>query len=189
MPYAPWLGFGAALVTVNLLVPLGSVADALEGKDDEAPEDLSDLRQCEELARRALDILNAGGKDAYRTALATLDEATQDWWEDELESEPQGTREDGDSEPYRKTAADLKRFIESEALSWYSRRQREIENRPFIRAQAFGEAVDPDRLGRLARYEVHLDRKLERMLAMLSQAPGTAPRRQPDLNPFRKIGP
>jgi hypothetical protein len=36
-----------------------------------------------------------------------------------------------------------------------------------LRAQAFGEAVDPDRLERLARYEVHLDRKLERMLAML----------------------
>ena len=50
------------------------------------------------------------------------------WWEDELELfEPQGIREDGDTEPYRKTAADLKRFIESEALSWYSRRQREIE--------------------------------------------------------------
>ena len=36
-----------------------------------------------------------------------------------------------------------------------------------IREQACGEAVDPDRLERLARYEVHLDRKLERMLAML----------------------
>jgi hypothetical protein len=31
----------------------------------------------------------------------------------------------------------------------------------------YGEAVDPNRLDRLARYEVHLDRKLERMLAML----------------------
>jgi len=30
-----------------------------------------------------------------------------------------------------------------------------------------GRLVDPDRLDRLARYEVHLDRKLERMLAML----------------------
>ena len=32
---------------------------------------------------------------------------------------------------------------------------------------SFGEAVNPYRLERLARYEVHLDRKLERMLAML----------------------
>ncbi len=42
-----------------------------------------------------------------------------------------------------------------------------LENRPLIRAQAFGESLNPDKLERLARYEVHLDRKLERMLAML----------------------
>jgi hypothetical protein len=40
-------------------------------------------------------------------------------------------------------------------------------NRPLIREQAFGESLDPDKLERLGRYEVHLDRKLERMLAML----------------------
>jgi hypothetical protein len=31
-----------------------------------------------------------------------------------------------------------------------------------IREQAFGESLDPHRLDKLARYEVHLDRKLER---------------------------
>jgi hypothetical protein len=44
---------------------------------------------------------------------------------------------------------------------------KELANRPLIREQAFGEALDPDKLERLGRYEVHLDRKLERMLAML----------------------
>jgi hypothetical protein len=29
------------------------------------------------------------------------------------------------------------------------------------------ESLDPDKLERLGRYEVHLDRKLERMLAIL----------------------
>jgi hypothetical protein len=42
-----------------------------------------------------------------------------------------------------------------------------LANRPLIREQAFGEALDPDKLERLGRYEVHLDRKLERMLTML----------------------
>jgi hypothetical protein len=42
-----------------------------------------------------------------------------------------------------------------------------LANRPLIREQAFGEALDADKLERLGRYEVHLDRKLERMLAML----------------------
>ena len=42
-----------------------------------------------------------------------------------------------------------------------------LAHRPLIREQAFGEALDPNKLERLGRYEVHLDRKLERMLAML----------------------
>jgi hypothetical protein len=46
-------------------------------------------------------------------------------------------------------------------------RQKELANRPLIREQAFGEALDPDKLERLGRYEVHLDRKLERMPTML----------------------
>ena len=39
--------------------------------------------------------------------------------------------------------------------------------RPLLCEQAFGESLDPDKLERLVRYEVHLDRKLERMLLML----------------------
>jgi hypothetical protein len=52
-------------------------------------------------------------------------------------------------------------------MPWYARRRTELANRPLIREQAFGEALDPDKLERLARYEVQPDRKLERMLAML----------------------
>jgi hypothetical protein len=50
---------------------------------------------------------------------------------------------------------------------WFETRRKELANRPLIREQAFGEALDPDKLERLGRYEVHLDRKLERMLVML----------------------
>jgi hypothetical protein len=46
-------------------------------------------------------------------------------------------------------------------------RRKELANRPLIREQAFGESLDPDKLERLGRYEIHLDRKLERVLAML----------------------
>jgi len=52
-------------------------------------------------------------------------------------------------------------------LPWFEGRKKELANRPLIREQAFGEALDPDKLERLGRYEVHLDRKLERMLTML----------------------
>jgi hypothetical protein len=68
---------------------------------------------------------------------------------------------------FQASAESLIRFLETKVLPWYENRRRELENRSLIRAQAFGEAVDPDRLERLGRYEVHLDRKLERTVAML----------------------
>jgi hypothetical protein len=52
-------------------------------------------------------------------------------------------------------------------LPWFENRKKELANRPLIREQALGEALDPDKLEQLGRYEVHLDRKLERMLTML----------------------
>jgi hypothetical protein len=52
-------------------------------------------------------------------------------------------------------------------VDWFENRKKELANRPLIREQAFGEALDPDKLERLGRYEVHLDRKLGRMLTML----------------------
>jgi len=52
-------------------------------------------------------------------------------------------------------------------LPWFESRQKELANRPLICEQAFGEALDPDKLERLGRYEVHLNLKLEQMLTML----------------------
>jgi hypothetical protein len=70
-------------------------------------------------------------------------------------------------EPGTADEAGLRRFLEGTVLPWLETRRKELANRPLIREQAFGEALDPDKLERLSRYEVHLDRKLERMLAML----------------------
>ena len=52
-------------------------------------------------------------------------------------------------------------------LPWFETRERELANRPLIREHAFGESLDSYKLERLGRYEVHLDRMLDRMLAML----------------------
>jgi len=49
----------------------------------------------------------------------------------------------------------------------YGRRWTELEHRSLIREQAFGESLKGDKLEVLARYEVHLDRKLDRTLTML----------------------
>ena len=61
----------------------------------------------------------------------------------------------------------MPRFLEGEVLPWFENRQKELANRPLIREQASGDALDPNKLERLGRYEVYLDRKLERMLTML----------------------
>ncbi len=52
-------------------------------------------------------------------------------------------------------------------LPWYEGRRREIARRPLIRGQALGMAVARADLERLARYETHLDRKLQRLLGLL----------------------
>ena len=70
-------------------------------------------------------------------------------------------------EPSTADATSLRGFLENVVLPWLGNRRKELTNRPLIREQAFGEALDPDKLERLGRYEVHLDRKLERMLTML----------------------
>ena len=55
------------------------------------------------------------------------------------------------------------------ALLWYAARRKELQNHLLIRSQAFGEALDLDLLKRLARYEVHLDRKLERTSGQMAR--------------------
>ena len=98
-------------------------------------------------------------------ALAALREDTQAWWADVLARESDELEED--ETPATADAEGLRRFLEGQVLPWFENRQKELANRPLIREQAFGEALDPDKLERLGRYEVHLDRKLERMLTML----------------------
>ena len=68
---------------------------------------------------------------------------------------------------YTANADGLIEFLQKEVMPSYQSRRRELENRPQIREQVIGEALDADKLERLARYEIHLDRKLERMLSML----------------------
>ena len=58
-------------------------------------------------------------------------------------------------------------FPQGRDTALYITRRKELENRQLIKDQALGETFDSDTLDRRARYETHLDRKLERTLAML----------------------
>ena len=139
--------------------------DAIRATEAQTAEDRADLEGDEAMTERALGLLKNNSSTAYGSAVAVLRDDTREWWEEQL-SWKRGDYEEG-VKPYRANGESLKRFLESDILPWYEKRRQELDHRPLIRAQAFGEAVDPQRLDRLARYEVHLDRKLERTLAML----------------------
>jgi hypothetical protein len=117
------------------------------------------------MTKRALDLLGSKRNDAYEVALAALHKDTLAWWVDVLARDPGELEED--EEPATADAEGLRRFLEEDVLPWFEDRKKELATRPLIREQAFGEALNPDKLERLGRYEVHLDRKLERVLAML----------------------
>jgi len=123
------------------------------------------MQDDEAMTRRALRLLGSGRNDAYEAGLAALREDTRDWWQEMLGCD--ADEMDEGEEPVTADGDGLRRFIEREVLPRFEARKIELANRPLIREQAFGEALDPDKLERLGRYEVHLDRKLERMLAML----------------------
>lgn len=147
----------------------GEVTEGIQAAIRDTPADtkeaLRDLKADEAMTRRALELISSRRNDRYEAALATLREDTREWWEERLACDPEEL-DDGEA-PYQADADHLQRFIETQVLAWYGRRRTELEHRPLIREQAFGESLRGEKLEVLARYEVHLDRKLERMLTML----------------------
>jgi hypothetical protein len=141
------------------------VASAIRATADDTTKDFADMEEDEAMTRRALNLLTASQDGEYQAALTALRDDTRQWWKDVLACDPDEL--DEDEEPYTPDAGGLRRFLEGEVLPWFETRPTELVNRPLIREQAFGESLDPAKLERLGRYETHLDRKLERTLAML----------------------
>lgn len=154
-----------ALVHLDTTGQSERVVDAIRATVADTDEDIAEMETDEAMTRRALELLGSKRNDAYEAALAALREDTQAWWADTLAGDPDELGEG--EEPVTADVEGLRRFLEGEVLPWFENRRKELANRPLIREQAFGEALDADKLERLGRYEVHLDRKLERMLAML----------------------
>jgi len=109
------------------------------------------------MSQRALNILLAGGPNAYERALAALRTDTRAYWQQGLAEE----HEDGLT--YAPTAEALQAWIEHHWTEWYEQPISELQHHDAIRDQALGVAYAANELDAPARYEVHLDRKLERM--------------------------
>ena len=100
-----------------------------------------------------------------------LDESTRQSWEEQIAPEPEDLDEDedpeGDEEPFTADPTALAQYLKDSVLPQLAKHLGFIENRHLIREHVLGEAVECTKLESLSRYEVHLDRKLERMLTML----------------------
>lgn len=142
----------------------GAVAEAVDGAPEaEAKRELRALKREQVTTFRALVGLRTGG--VYEAGLAALGPEVRELWLERLALAAEG---DGPEEaPYAPDAAGLARFLESEVRPVQAARREALEQRPYLRLRALREAYDPARLQALARYEAHLDRKLERTLAML----------------------
>jgi hypothetical protein len=165
----PW---GDDCVLARALAHLGEgertgSAAAIRATQEDTEAEFRDLAEDEAMTARALAILRTGRAEAYDQALAALREDSREAWTETLEGRSEAGDDSTVDVPYWSDAPGLRRFLENEIMPCYAKRRRELEHRHLIRAQAFGEALDPHRLERLARYEVHLDRKLERILGML----------------------
>jgi len=170
-----------ALIQVECSGPLQQIVDAVTATPSGTAKHLIELKRREASAQKALEILTEEKAGAYEAALAELDESTLTSWQEEvdegIEDFDEGEDVDVDATSYTADASGLAEYLERSVLPFYAQQLRYLDNRPLIRTQVLGEAFDPGNLERLSRYEVHLDRKLERMLTMLLRLQGLRDRK------------
>jgi hypothetical protein len=160
--YEPDQVAGAALLPVagklRIKVDLPKVFVATAA---DTARDLRDVKRDRAMTRKAASMLSEGGPGAYERALAALRDDTRSSWLECLEDAS------ADDPEYQPTAEVLGAWLIRNQKEWFDDPITELEHRGAIREQAFGSAYATERLEVTSRYEVHLDRKLERTLALL----------------------
>jgi hypothetical protein len=130
--------------------------DLLTANPEEINERLRNAQIDLTATRKASAILRKGGANVYKRARLALIEESRDWWDSCVEDEE-----------YPATADGLEQFIREALEPICMRMEKEAKYQPAIKAQTLGEGLHPQRMEKLNRYEIHLDRKFERTLAML----------------------
>lgn len=126
---------------------------------------LAELAQRRASIASTLKMLKTGKTRSYDTGIVNLPGDTRKRWED-LSRATKVELHDYTRPTFSKDEDGLTQFLESEILRHEARRE-ELENEPLIHEQVLGESLHLEMLEGLARYEVHLDRKLDRMLSLL----------------------
>jgi len=102
-----------------------------------------------------------------------LREDTRDWWSDILEE-----GEDGLGVERETTTASLVEWLNLEALPFIRGVIDGAEQAPVIRTQAHGESLNPQKFNELAKWETHLDRRLEGAISLLMKLRNTRKAKQ-----------
>jgi hypothetical protein len=132
------------------------ITDVFNLKPEEVAQELQEATEALQSAKKAQEIIDPESPDTYNQALETLADGLREWWEEELEGEG-----------YSPSPESILEFLEGEVIPYFSQRQALFSNHGSIMAQVQGEALDIVKLENLSRYEIFLDRKLERILSIL----------------------
>jgi len=159
------------------------ILEALVTTPAETAKDIVEVQNRMASIKRAGEILMANKAGAYEAAMAELGERTQAHWqehiapelgalnedEDEYLDEDKGENSDEDEivELYTADARGLLLYLLSSVWPDCLTQLGSLSMRSLIRAQVLGEPLDFQRLERISRYEVHLDRKFERAVSTL----------------------
>jgi hypothetical protein len=108
-------------------------------------------------SQKALEILDTNSRNSHQLALKALDPDSRKYWEEESASQEDSA-----------TLNNFRDFLLRDIIEAHTRIAL-LANHSSIMAQAQGEAFDSEQLEKLARYEVFLDRKLQRTLGTLLQ--------------------
>jgi len=130
--------------------------DLMAATQEQILKTQQETRRDREHTERAAVILRRGGPSAYAKALKALLPENRDWWEENVEEKE-----------YEPTAEGLTEFIQGHLLPICISMEKEAIHHDAIKAQTLGDGFPVHVMDKLSRYEVHLDRKLERTLAML----------------------
>lgn len=139
-----------------------TVADALLGDPEARERAVRAYRAALESAERALAVLDEGGAEAYERALGALEGQAREMWEERLAALLEAPGMENIHMPEV-----LSNWLRSHIKPAIEPRLIALIHREAIRDQAIGDAFDGEKLRNIARYETHLDRRLERILSVL----------------------
>ena len=137
---------GAALLPITG-EPHGkaSTPQAISATSADTARDLREVKRDQGMTQRAWNILEAGGADSYRRALAALRDDTRAAWLEYLADLPDQPRKD------ERTAEALRDWIDRNWKEWYEQPIAELQHRDAIKDQALGMAYKTRQLELPAR--------------------------------------